>query len=340
MEILAGDIGGTHARLAIFETEGHDGHIGEPSLFKTYASGEFPSLEEVLRRFLDETGARPVSAALGIAGVIRRNRVEMMANLPWKPDAESLCANLGLPHLVLLNDLEAAAWGVQVLPPSGAATLLAGEPDPDGNRCLLAAGTGLGEAGMVKTPEGHLPFRSEGGHVNFAPRDELEIELLRHLQARYGHVSFERVLSGPGLYNIYKFLRDTGRGAEAPWLHRRLRDASPGRVITDCALTGESELCSQAVDLFARIYGTAAGNLALKTLATGGVWLGGGIAPRLLPRLQGPAFRDAFLSKGRMQGMMELIPVRVITEGRVAVLGAANAAVRIGLGAARLAPAG
>ncbi len=337
LEILAGDIGGTNARLAVFEK---DGPIGDPSIFKTYASGEFPTLEDVLRRFLSETGVRPAAVALGIAGVIRRNQVEMMANLPWKPDAAAMSANLGLPPILFLNDLEAAAWGVSVLGPSGQATLLEGESDPDGNRCLLAAGTGLGEAGIVRTAEGWLPFRSEGGHANFAPRDELEIELLRALQARYGHVSFERVLSGPGLYNIYKFLRDTGRGAEPPWLHRRLRDGSPGRVITDCAMTGESELCEKAVGLFVRIYGTAAGNLALKTLATGGVWLSGGIAPRLLSRLQSEEFRESFQSKGRMRGMMERIPVRVATDGRLAVLGAANAAVHMVLESAHLSPAG
>lgn len=323
--ILAGDVGGTHARLALFSSAA-GGSLALKAT-RTYPSAGFPGLQEVLAEFLRETGARPRAASLGIAGVIRKGKVEMMVNLPWRPEAAAIARALGMERVHFLNDMEAAAWGVEALGPEGQAELLSGDADSDGNRCLISAGTGLGEAGIVRHPEGYLPFRSEGGHVNFAPRNELESDLLRHLAARFGgHLSYERVCSGPGLVNVYAFLRDTGRGEEPAWLAERIQAGSAGRVITDCALKGESELCSAALDLFVSIYGSAAGNLALKTLATGGVWLGGGIAPRILDRLRGPVFREAFLSKGRLRPMMELIPVKVCIDDRLALLGAAREA--------------
>lgn len=322
--ILAGDIGGTNARLAVFEAGDRDFEI---TAAKTYPARDYPDLETILARFLGETGLHPSVACLGVAGVIRRGVVEMV-NLPWRVDAAVLSRKLAIPVVRLLNDLEAAAWGVEALEPAGEEILLEGEPDLEGNRCLCSPGTGLGEAGMVYTPEGHLPFRSEGGHVNFAPRDDLEIDLLRHLLERYGHVSYERVLSGPGLGTLYRFLRDTGRGTEPAWLAERLEGGTPGSVITELALSGQSEICSAALDLFVSIYGSAAGNLALKTAATGGVWLGGGIPPRILPRLRGSAFRKAFVSKGRLRHMMEKVPVRVVTDDRLALLGAARSALR------------
>jgi glucokinase len=321
--ILSGDIGGTNARLALFQAEGG---VVRFSALKTYQSRDFAALEDVLSAFLADTGAKPVAAALGVAGVLRGNTVQMV-NLPWKPDALVIAAKLGIPKVLFLNDLEAAAWGVPALGPESRVTLLNGDPDLDGNLCLISAGTGLGEAGMVRWGGVHLPFRSEGGHVNFGPTNALEIDLLNHLSKRFGTVSYERIVSGPGLHNIYLFLKETGRGEEPAWLAERFqaKPHTPGRVITDCGLSGESQLCSDAIDLFVSVYGSAAGNLALKTLATAGVWLGGGIAPRLLPRLQGPVFRDAFFNKGRLRSMMERIPVHVSTDDRLALLGAARA---------------
>lgn len=326
--ILSGDIGGTNARLAVFRFGGGaGGRDWEILASKTYPARDFQGLEEVLREFLRETGLRPAIASLGVAGVIRGGAVRM-TNLPWQPDAGRIARDLALSRVLFLNDLEAAAWGIEALGPSGQTVLHAGEPDAEGNRCLCSAGTGLGEAGMVSTPAGHLPFHSEGGHVNFAPRDAVEIDLLRHLMAQFGHVSYERVVSGPGLLNVYAFLRDTGRGTEPGWLADRIRGGSPGKVVTECALAGESELCTAAVELFARVYGSAAGNLALKTTATGGVWLGGGIAPSILPFLGAAGFREAFVSKGRLTPVMEKIPVSVVTDDRLALLGAARAGLR------------
>lgn len=322
--IVSGDIGGTNARLALFQAEGG---VVRFSSQKTYPSRDFAALEDVLKAFLEETGAKPVAAALGVAGVLRGNTVQMV-NLPWKPDATFIAAKLGIPKVLFLNDLEAAAWGVPALGPESRRTLHVGEPDPDGNLCLISAGTGLGEAGMVRKGDGYIPFRSEGGHVNFGPRNALEIDLLNHLTKRFGSVSYERIVSGPGLHNVYLFLKETGRGEEPAWLTERFqaKPHTPGRVITDNALSGESQLCSDTLDLFVSIYGSAAGNLALKTLATAGVWLGGGIAPRILPRLQGPIFQEAFLAKGRLRSMMERIPVHVSTDDGLALLGAARAA--------------
>lgn len=325
--ILSGDIGGTHARLALFQADGGEVSF---SAIKTYPSKDFAALEDVLHAFLEETKARPVAAALGVAGVLRGNTVQMV-NLPWRPDASVIASKLSIPKVLFLNDLEAAAWGVPALGLESRKTLHAGEPDPDGNLCLVSAGTGLGEAGMIRVRDGFLPFRSEGGHVNFGPRNEVELDLLRYLTERFGSsVSYERIVSGPGLLNVYSFLRDTGRGSEPAWLADRFKAKphTPGRVITDCALSGESELCSDALDLVVSVYGSAAANMALKTLATAGVWLGGGIAPRILDRLRGPIFRESFLSKGRLRSMMEKIPVHVSTDDRLALLGAARAALK------------
>lgn len=335
--ILSGDIGGTHARLALFrvEREGRDGKGGASrAVFqeaRTFRTGEYAGPGPIVREFLDTTGARPVAASLGLAGVVRAGRAAMM-NLPWTVDASGLARDLGLPAVELLNDLEAAALGIEDLEPGGEEVLHAGEPDLEGNRCLCSAGTGLGEAGLVRWKGAYIPFHSEGGHVNFAPRNGLEIDLLRHLLDRFGegtgHVSYERVVSGPGLANIYAFLRDTGRGEEPAWLAGRMAGGISGRVITDCALAGESGLCADALEIFVSIYGSAAGNLALKTMATAGVWLGGGIAPRILSLLRGPIFRESFLSKGRLRPLLERIPVRVVTDDRLALRGAARAALR------------
>lgn len=230
-------------------------------------------------------------------------------------------------------DLEAIAYGVAAIGAIGAVgddafvTLNPGRSDGTGNAAVIAAGTGLGEAGLYWDGRVHRPFASEGGHASFAPRDDIEIGLLRFLLAEHGHVSWERVLSGPGLHNIYRFLRDVRRGDEPTWLADRIRDQDPAAVIAECALDHASPLCEQALQLFVSLYGAEAGNLALKTLATGGVFVAGGIAPKILAALIDGAFLQAFLGKGRLRPLLEAIPIRVVVNHTVALLGAARGAV-------------
>jgi glucokinase len=204
--------------------------------------------------------------------------------------------------------------------------LNSGSPSPTGNRALISAGTGLGEAGLLAHPGGYEPFPSEGGHADFAPRNELEMELLRYLMDRFEHVSYERVLSGPGLHNIYQFLRDTGRGEEPSWLAEQLTHGDPSAAIATSALEGTSDICVQALDIFVSVYGAEGGNLALKVVATGGMFVGGGIAPKIIRKLSSSTFIKAFTAKGRMSHLLEDIPVRVITNDKTALLGAGRVA--------------
>jgi glucokinase len=319
--ILAGDIGGTSSRLALFEADG--GRLRR-SAEETLPSRDYQDLTPILKAFLARPGRAAHIACLGVPGPVRDGRCRT-TNLPWLVDAAVLSKDLGFPVL-LLNDLEAAAHGLDELQPEDCAILNEGAPGASGNRAIVAAGTGLGEAGLFWDGTAHRPFGTEGGHASFAPADPLQADLLRFLARDGGHVSWERVLSGPGLLNVYTFLRDADHGGETPALAERLRRDDPPAVITDAALKGESPLCIRAVELFAALYGAEAGNLALKIMATGGVWLGGGIAPRILPFLKTPAFREAFASKGRMRPLLETMPVRVILRNDVALLGAARRA--------------
>lgn len=320
--ILAGDVGGTHTRLAVFADTG--GRL-TPTAEATFPSREHGSLDSVLRKF---NAAHPLPidrAGFGVAGPVRHGRSDA-TNLPWVVDARLVARELGLEVVGLINDLEANAWGIGVLERDDLAVLNAGAPDAEGNQAIISAGTGLGEAGLTWDGTQHRPFATEGGHTTFAPRNELEMALLRYLMARYEHVSFERVLSGPGLVNIYTFLRDTGRGEETTWLAQQMQQQDPPAIIARAALEGKSALCVQALDLFVSLYGAEAGNLALKVMATGGVFIGGGIGPKIIQKLKGPAFLDAFIGKGRMRALLQAMPVQVILNDRTALLGAARCA--------------
>ena len=324
--IVAGDIGGTHARLGLFEVR-----EGTPRLLieRRYSSKKFPGLEAVLQEFVQELKPATTSAAFGLAGPVHDGHVRT-PNLPWEVDGAVLASVLGLPHVTLINDLEALAYGVALLAPSDMVVLYPGV-EGAGNRVVVAAGTGLGVAGLVLEGKFHRPFATEGGHADFAPRNALECELMLHLAHRFGRVSNERILSGAGLTNVYDFLRDTGRGEEPDWLTQRFRGEDRAKVISMCGLDRSSALCSQALDIFASVYGAVAGNMALLFLATDGVYLGGGIAPKVLARLQDPKFfREAFVDKGRLQPLLERMPVRVILDDGVAMRGAAQVAVRTG----------
>ena len=321
--ILAGDIGGTKTALAWVD-EG--AIVGS----RTYSSAHYNSFTDIVREFVAERAPEEGRATcFGVAGPIVKGIVKT-TNLPWVIDAKDFHALLGRSSVRLNNDLEAIAYGVTAIGEVGDdafVTLNAGRSDGPGNAAVIAAGTGLGEAGLYWDGRVHRPFASEGGHASFAPRDDIEIGLLRFLLAEHGHVSWERVLSGPGLHNIYRFLRDVRHADEPPWLAGRIRDHDPAAVIAECALDHASPLCEQALGVFVSLYGAEAGNLALKTLATGGVFVAGGIAPKILPRLTDGTFLQAFLGKGRLRSVLEAIPVRVVVSDTVALLGAARAAV-------------
>jgi glucokinase len=331
--ILAGDIGGTNTRLAFVETAGDRLKLAVEA---TYPSRGHGSLEAVLRRFVTEQPYPVAQACFGVAGPVKNGRCEA-TNLPWVVDARQLARGLGLEAVGLINDLEANAYGIAVLEPKDFVVLNTGAPDAGGNAAIISAGTGLGEAGLYWDGKQHRPFATEGGHATFAPRTPLEMDLLRFLTKQFGHVSYERVLSGPGLVNIYTFLRDTGHAEEPPWLAERLRQQDPSAVISQAALDGESALCVQALDLFVSLYGAEAGNLALKVMARGGVFVGGGIAPKIIQRLKDAAFMDAFTTKGRMKPLLEAMPVRVILNAKTALLGAAHCA-RLSATAGRASP--
>ncbi len=318
--ILAGDIGATKTRLALFAgTPGRSDPVSE----RLYSSQEYPGLEVIAREFVAATGAAIERACFGVAGLVKDGRCST-TNLAWVVDARDLARDLRLTHVALLNDLEASAHGLPALRSDESVVLQEGAQRPDGNQALIAAGTGLGEAALYWDGRRHRPFATEGGHAGFAPADEPQTELLRYLLRRFEPVSWERVLSGPGLVNIYSFLRDTGRGEEPPWLAGEMSAGDPAVVISNAGLSGRSRLCLEALDLFVALFGVETGNLALKIMATGGVFVAGGIAPKILPRLRGPGFVEAFVAKGRMRPLLESMPVRVVLNDRLALLGAAR----------------
>jgi glucokinase len=320
--ILGGDIGGTHTRLALFDDAGR--RLADRPR-REYSSREHASLDVIVGQFIADTGARLAAACFGVAGPVKDGRC-VTTNLPWIVDAAELGRQLGAPTWVV-NDLEATAWGIGALDKTELAELMPGAPDASGNAAVVAAGTGLGEAGLFWDGRAHRPFATEGGHVTFAPEDDLEVELLRWLQRRFAdHVSWERVVSGPGLVLLYEFLRDTGRGEEPPWLAEALRAGDPGAAITSAALDGRSPLAAAALDRFVSLYGREAGNFALKVMATGGVYLGGGIAPAIVGKLRDGTFARGFVDKGRMRPLLQSMPVRVVLNDQAGLLGAGRCA--------------
>jgi glucokinase len=347
--ILAGDIGGTKTLLALYDWK--DQRV-EPVRQESYWSADYGSLEEVLTEFLEEESESitdieieeeatkseesktyPASsssptltgACFGVAGPVLSN-ICRTTNLPWVIDGKKIAQHLEIKEARLLNDLEATAYGLMELQPDELESLNPSAFDPKtGTRALIAAGTGLGEAMLFWDGNRYHVHPSEGGHSNFAPNSDLEIELLRYLRTSYLHVSYDRVLSGPGIHTMYQFLRDTQKN-EPTWFAERLPTGDPAVLITEAALTGKPEICAQSLKLFISIYGGEAANLALKTLAIGGVYLGGGIAPKILPLLRDGTFMKSFLDKGRHKRLMNKIPVHVILNPHTALLGAASVA--------------
>ena len=327
--ILAGDIGGTSTRLAYFDVR--DGLLKQVANEK-FSSRDHKGLEVIVREFLEKYPLKVEHAAFGIAGPVRRQRVEA-TNLPWVIDASVLKSALVTADVFLLNDLEANTYGIFEMAPSDFAVLNAGAPMDAGNISVISAGTGLGEAGATWDGTRFVVYATEGGHTDFAPRDELEIDLLLYVRQRLGgRVSYERILSGPGIYTMYQFLRDTNRGTEEKWLRDDLMRGDSSAVVALNGLNGKSELCVKTLDLFVEFYGAEAGNLALKMMSTRGVFVGGGIAPKLLPKMQGGLFMKGFAEKGRFENLLRSIPVRILLNDQAALLGAARfAALQAGL---------
>ncbi|MFQ5881009.1 MAG: glucokinase [Candidatus Methylomirabilales bacterium] len=318
--ILAGDIGGTKTNLAFFSEEG--GRLISVTQ-ESFPSKDYPSLEAVVREFAGGASLSEVSAAFGVAGPVLGGRCEA-TNLPWVIDARALESAFGLKTVAVINDIVVTAYGIAALKPEELSVLNEGEPQPGGNMALIAAGTGLGQAILFWDGRAYRASASEGGHTDLAPRNALEIELLQYLLTKFGRVSYERVLSGPGIVNIYSFLKEAGHGQEPEWLAEKLQGQDPSVVITEVAMRGECDLCVKTLHLFVSLYGAEAGNLALKAMATGGLYIGGGIAPKVLDWLRDGTFMAAFTDKGRLSPLLRSMPVRVILNEKTALLGAAQ----------------
>jgi glucokinase len=313
--ILAGDIGGTHTRLALFEN-------GRLHCERSFPSKKYSGLEEIVQEYLKKENCAVRAASFGIAGAVRMG-VCRATNLPWRVDAKEMGRSLGIHRVYLLNDLEANAYGLGVLKEEELVCLQRGDPTQKGNRALISAGTGLGEAGLFWDGKRHLPFACEGGHADFAPRNSLEVELLFALQKQFGHVSYERVISGPGLRALYQFLITTGQATASLEVEEEMKRKDPSATISDWGVNQKDTACSAAVDWFVSLYGAEAGNLALRMLSLGGLYLGGGIAPHLVGALKRGGFLASFLDKGRFSSLLESIPIWVIVNENTALLGAA-----------------
>jgi glucokinase len=317
--VLAGDIGGTKTNLAVFSLRGEKLHA---ELQASFPSKRYSGLTPILKEFSGNQ-LTIEAACFGIAGPVVDGRVKT-TNLPWIVDTEELRRTLKLAAVHLLNDLEAGAYGLFTLEDDEFFTLNEGRMRQTGNKALIAAGTGLGQAMLYDDGRHFRPLASEGGHGDFAPRDELEIELLRYLMGRFGHVSYERILSGPGLFNIYRFLKESRRMEEPGWLAERFAAGDdPSAIVSKAALAKEAEICVKALDMFVSIYGAEAGNMALRAKSVRGLYVGGGIAPKILDKLKDGTFMRAFLDKGRYTDLLATMPVQVILNDKTALRGAA-----------------
>ncbi len=324
--LLAGDIGGTKTVLALYDLRDGPRRPLHQALFP---SQDFDSLEAVIEAYLGQVTARVSYAAFGVAGPVVGGRAHI-TNLPWTIDRRRLTESFRLNEVHLLNDLEAVATAIPILTEKDLVTLNEGAPDPQGAMAVIAPGTGLGEGFLLWDGAEYRAFPCEGGHTDFAPVGRQQRELLAYLESKLEHVSYERVCSGIGIPNLYDFLRDIGEFDEPPALARRLEDArDPTPIIVEAALKEQLPIGQATVQLFADILAREAGNLALKVLATGGVYLGGGIPPRLLPYLERPRFRQAFVSKGRFRDLLMSMPLKVICRTDAALLGVAHDGLRM-----------
>ena len=319
--ILAGEIGATRTRLAAFETEGNR---LQRVVEKNYVSQQHDGLSGILADFIKTEGIPVHSACLGVAGPVRAGRSKI-SNLPWVIDAREVATQLRLNSVGLLNDLEAYAYGIDGLESKDFITLSEGAEEAEGNRAVISAKTGLGMAGLYWDGFRHHPFACEGGHADFAPRNDLQIELLAYLQKKYGRISCERILSGPGIKNIYDFLRDTHKAEEQEWLRTELSGApDPPALISKVALEGKAAICDQTLSIFVSVFGAQAGNCALNFMSTGGIFIGGVIAAKIVPKMKGTLFLESFLDKGRMETILKDMPVKIVVNDDSGMIGAAR----------------
>lgn len=317
--LLAGDIGGTKTVLALYSA---DGSPRMPIKKERFASQDYKSLNEIMAKFLADARLSLVRASFGVAGPVQDGRAQI-TNLPWVIDGKELEGQLQAP-VRLLNDLNAIAHAIPSLGTSDLETLNTGSVVPQTTQGIIAPGTGLGEAFLTWSGNRYHTHPSEGGHSDFAPTDSLQMELLVYLQSRFNHVSWERVCSGSGIPNLYAFLKDSGKYPEPDWLRIKLSQTTdPTPVIVQSGAENRAEICSATLDLFADILGSEAGNTALKVLATGGIYLAGGMPGRILPWLKKPGFLQAFTQKGRFAEMLKNVPVHVVLNPETALLGAA-----------------
>jgi glucokinase len=326
--VLAGDVGGTKTNLGFF-LKGK----GRPLLkvIETYSSREANNLESIIERFLERHPASITSACFGIAGPVV-NGLCKTTNLPWDVSEVRLRDRFKWEHVRLLNDLTATALAVPLLDRRKFFTLNKARMQKGQERKplgLVAPGTGLGQALLIFKNGRYIPISSEGGHADFSPNTEAEVRLWKYLYKRFGHVSIERVLSGSGLLNIYSWIKETGRHREPAWLNKKIKAMDPATAITESALEDKHPLCVESLNMFVSILGAVSGNLALIALTTGGVYLGGGIPPRILPKLREGLFMAAFVNKGRFKAFMGKIPVRVILDDKAALIGAAHCAASV-----------
>jgi len=305
--ILAGDIGGTHTRLALFDK-------GKQLTEKKFSSQNYQDLESIVDEFLQSHKQKIRAACFGIAGPVREGRCQA-TNLPWVVDAAHMSQRLKIPNIHIINDLESNAYGLRMLKKEELFCLNVGKPQK-GNQALIAAGTGLGEAGLYWDGKEHRPFACEGGHTDFGPRNAMEMELLAYLAKKYGHVSYERIVSGPGIHTLYQFLIETKREKFSPQVEAA---GDPSAVISQ----SQDPACTRAMDWFLSLYGAEAGNLALKFLSLGGLFIGGGIAPHLIDKFKSGSFLPSFVDKGRFKSLLESIPIWIVLNDDAALLGAA-----------------
>ncbi|MFN0158369.1 MAG: glucokinase [Bacteroidota bacterium] len=318
--ILAGDIGGTKTNLAYFSIK--DGTL-ESHTLASYPSQQHGSLRDIVVRFIADNPAPVTASAFGIAGPVMNGRSEA-TNLPWIVDASELATALNLKHVSLLNDLSATAYGILRLSEKDKFMLNPGKAELHAPIAIIAAGTGLGEGGLVWNGTEYRTLASEGGHTDFAPRNELEMDLLRFLLKRYDRVSYERIISGPGLYNIYEFLRTRATSPEPQWLKDQIASGDPSAAVSRAATEQKDMVCADALEIFISLYGAEAGNLALKLLSTGGVYVAGGIAPKIITQIQQGSFMKSFAQKGRFTNLLKNMPVSIVLDDKAALLGAAH----------------
>lgn len=322
--MLVGDIGGTKTTFALYPSDKTD---SQALYVQHYRSQDYPHFFAVLDSYLKGVNQKIQKACFAVAGPVFGGQCQPL-NLSWFLDADKIAQRYHIAKVLLLNDLEACAYGALVLPEAAKVLLNSDsaflEIPPEGNRALIAPGTGLGEALLYWDGVRYHPSASEGGHTDFAPRDDLEIALLQYLLKRHAHVSYERLLSGPGLFTLYQFMKERAQSDEESWLTESLVSGDPAAVISDAALAEKSEICVKTLDLFVSLLGAEAGNLALKGLATGGIYLGGGIVPKILPKLKDGTFMESFVQKGRYRSLLEKIPVWVICDPQTALQGAAH----------------